>query len=73
LLDLISQSDIDFQDYYDSVSELQGYAVEVRYPNETIFLSKEKIENAMAIAKNIRVSVMLKMNITLDYNAVIDY
>lgn len=73
MLDLISQSDIDFQDYYDSVSELQGYAVEVRYPNETIFLSKEKIENAMAIAKNIRVSVMLKMNITLDYNAVIDY
>ena len=70
---MISQSDIDFQDYYDSVSELQGYAVEVRYPNETIFLSKEKIENAMAIAKNIRVSVMLKMNITLDYNAVIDY
>src|SRR5665647_1045653 len=43
LLDLITLKDMDFHSYYDSVSELQGYAVEVRYPNETIYLSNEKV------------------------------
>jgi len=37
LLDLIAQKDMDFKRYYDAISELQGYAVEVGYPNETIF------------------------------------
>ena len=32
LLDLITEKDSDFKTYYDSVSELQGYAVEIRYP-----------------------------------------
>jgi hypothetical protein len=72
LMDLISQKDVDFLIYYDSVSELQGYAVEVRYPNETIFLSKEKVETALLIAKKIRDIVLQKMNITLDYNEVIN-
>src|SRR5665647_1740374 len=31
LLDLISQKDADFESYYDEISELQGYAVEIRY------------------------------------------
>ena len=30
LLDLISEIDPDFAKYYDSISELQGYAVEIR-------------------------------------------
>ncbi|HEY3388634.1 MAG TPA: HEPN domain-containing protein [Prolixibacteraceae bacterium] len=72
LVDLITQKDSDFHNYYDSVSELQGYAVEVRYPNETIFLSKEKVEKAMTITRNVRDLVMLKMNIKIDYNDVID-
>lgn len=72
VLDLITQNDPDFESYYDLVSELQGYAIEIRYPNETIFLSNEKVENAMLIAKNIREFVMMKMNITLDYNNIID-
>ncbi|TSA32994.1 MAG: HEPN domain-containing protein [Porphyromonadaceae bacterium] len=72
LLDLIVQKDLDFNNYYDSVSELQGYAVEIRYPNETIFLSNEKVEKAMVIAKAIRELVTGKMNISIDYNDVID-
>ena len=72
LLDLISQKDNDFENYYDSVSELQGYAVEIRYPNETIYLSNEKVENAIIIAKDVREFVTLKMNITVDYNDIID-
>ena len=72
LLDLITLKDMDFHNYYDSVSELQGYAVEVRYPNETIYLSNEKVEKALMIAKNVRDLVMLKINIKIDYNDVID-
>jgi HEPN domain-containing protein len=72
LLDLITQKDSDFDVYYDIVSELQGYAIEIRYPNETIYLSKEKVENAMIVAKNIREFVTIKLNITVDYNEIID-
>ncbi len=72
LLDLITQKDSDFEFYYDIVSELQGYAVEIRYPNETIYLSKEKVENAMVLARNIRELVSKKMNITVDYNKILD-
>jgi len=46
--------------------------VEIRYPNETIYLSKEKVENAMVLARNIRELVSKKMNITVDYNKILD-
>jgi HEPN domain-containing protein len=72
LLDLITLKDTDFESYYDTVSELQGYAVEIRYPNETIFLSNEKVEKAMTVAKEVREFVTGKMNITVDYNDIID-
>ena len=72
LLEIITQIDSDFINYYDTVSELQGYAVEIRYPNETIFLSCEKVEIAIMIAKNIREIVTKKMGIAIDYNVIID-
>ncbi len=72
LLDLITQKDSDFEKYYDIVSELQGYAVEIRYPNETIYLSNEKVEKAIMIAKEIRKFVISKMNIWVDYNDILD-
>jgi hypothetical protein len=69
---LITQKDSNFERFYDTVSELQGYAVEIRYPNETIYLSNEKVENAMSVAKDVRDFVTGKMNITVDYNDIID-
>ena len=72
LLDLITQKDTDFEPYYDSVSELQGYAVEIRYPNESIYLSNEKVETAILIAKTIRDIVTQKTKITIDYNEIIN-
>lgn len=72
LLDLIVEKDLDFNNFYDTVSELQGYAVEIRYPNETIYLSGEKVEKAIVIARNIRNFVTKKMKITVDYNEIID-
>jgi len=72
LLELIVPDDPDFESYFDIVSELQSYAVEVRYPNETIFLSKDKVENAMEMAKEIRTLITGKMGINIDYNKIID-
>jgi HEPN domain-containing protein len=72
LLDLISENDPHFDAYYDLLSELQGYAVEVRYPNDTIYLSKEKVEKAIQIAREIRELVTLKANLSIDYNEVIN-
>ncbi len=72
LLDLITQKDSDFENYYDTVSELQGYAIEIRYPNETIYLSNKKVEKAIVITKNVRELVTQKMNIRIDYNEIID-
>ena len=72
LLDLIIQKDSDFETYYDPLSEIQGYAVEIRYPNETIFLSEEKVEKAIRIAKEVRCVVTEKINILIDYNEILD-
>ena len=72
LLDMVTQKDSDFNNLYDTVSELQGYAIEIRYPNETIFLSNDIVEKAMIIAKNVRELVISKINIPFDYNEIID-
>jgi HEPN domain-containing protein len=72
LLELISQQDISFDKYYDAISELQGYAVEIRYPNETKYISGREVEKAITIAKNIRELVSGKINMKIDYNQIID-
>jgi len=72
LLDIISQKDKKIEDYYDLVSELQSYAIEVRYPNETIFLSTEKVEEAFHIAKSVRQYISERTNILIEYNKIID-
>jgi HEPN domain-containing protein len=72
LLDLITQKDPDFENFYDEVSEIQGYAVEIRYPNESTFLSDEKVDKAIFIAKKIRDFVTEKIKIKIDYNEIID-
>lgn len=72
LLEMVTQKDSDFNNLYDTVSELQGYAIEIRYPNETIFLSNDIVEKAMIIAKNVRELVIGKINIPIDYNEIID-
>ncbi|MFH1005343.1 MAG: HEPN domain-containing protein [Bacteroidota bacterium] len=72
LLELITPKDPEIQKYYDDLLELQSYAVEIRYPNETINLSNEKVEKSISIAKNIRLTITSKMNISVDYNDIID-
>lgn len=72
LLELIVAVDREFDKYFESLSELQSYAVEVRYPNETIFLSKEKVEKALKLAKEFRDLITGKIGLTIHYNKIID-
>lgn len=72
LLDIIVQKDPEMDTYYDELSKLQGYAVEIRYPNEIIFLSKEVVEKAILLAKEIRTGLTNRMQIVVDYNKILD-
>ncbi len=51
LLEIIIQIDSDFEIYFDKLAELHGFAVEIRYPNEIIFLSNEKVEYSINLQK----------------------
>ena len=72
LLDLVSEKDSTFLKYYDPLSELQGYAVEVRYPNETIYLTKDKVEKAIRISTEIRSFILAKIKIKITHHPIID-
>lgn len=72
LLDLICQKDDEFKNQYNTLAELQSYSVEVRYPNEIIFLTKEKVESALITAKEVRDLIVLKTGISVDYHDVIN-
>lgn len=72
LIDIISQKDKTYLLLYDIVSELESYAVEIRYPNEKVFLTSERIENAIEVAKMIRKKVTDDMEISIQYNEIID-
>ena len=72
LLDLISQKDSLFQDYYNKASSLQNYSVQLRYPNLVIELSDFEIQNSLKIAKEYRDLILDKLNLQVDYNSILD-
>jgi HEPN domain-containing protein len=57
LLDLIDQPDVFTIDDYDQLARLQDYAVEIRYPNDTIFLDQADVQDALAIADGVSVKI----------------
>ena len=67
LLSLISQQDDITNDVFDKASELEDFAVEIRYPDSTIELSVNDIHQAFSIAKFFREFVLIKMNLDLVY------
>jgi HEPN domain-containing protein len=70
LLGLLSTQIIISQDLYENATELENYAVEIRYPDASINLSDEEIEQAFCVAKMIRVFVLTHMNLVIDYKDV---
>jgi HEPN domain-containing protein len=54
LLDLLSDRvEID-SDTYNKAITLNGFSTEIRYPNKKIFLSKDELEYAIAVAQDFR-------------------
>ncbi len=72
LLDLISQKDLFSQDDYNKASSLQDYSVQLRYPNIVIELSDKEIQSSIKYAKEYRDLILHKLNLKVDYNAIID-
>jgi HEPN domain-containing protein len=72
LLELIGVKDTSLADFYNRILNLQNYAVEIRYPDETIFLTDGKVTEAIETAKNVRIVVTKKMDMEVVYNTVID-
>ena len=70
LLGLISQKIQISNELYDNASELEDFAVEIRYPDTSIDLSDDEIQQAFKIAKLIREFVLMQMSLTIDYDDV---
>lgn len=64
LLDLAEQPDLFTLEDYERLARLQDYAVEIRYPNDTIFLSQDEIVDALSIADDLsaRINTLLRPN-----------
>jgi HEPN domain-containing protein len=54
LLDLLSQKIEIAADIYDKAIVLNGFSVQIRYPDNTIYLTKEELEISISIAEQIR-------------------
>lgn len=70
LLGLLSQMIEISDELYDYASELEDFAVEIRYPDTTNELSDDDIQQAFKIAKFIRAFVLSQMKTTIDYRDV---
>lgn len=57
LLDIIERPELFTKEDYDRVARLQDYAVEIRYPNDNIFLSQEEVLDALSIADDLFIRV----------------
>ena len=54
LLDLLSQKFVLLEDIYDKAILLNGFSVQIRYPNKNIYLSKEELETSINITQEFR-------------------
>jgi len=54
LLDLLSKKLEISEDRYDKAILLNGFSVQIRYPDKTIFLSNEELATAIAITQDFR-------------------
>lgn len=70
LLGLISTKIEVIDEIFENASILEDFAVEIRYPDTTIELSDEDIQQAFGISKMIRKYILDLMNITVDYEDV---
>jgi HEPN domain-containing protein len=70
-LGLLSQKIEIPDELFDNASELEDFAVDIRYPETTVELSDEEIQQAFKVAKLIRSFVITQTDLTIDYEDVI--
>ena len=58
-------------EFFDNASELEDFAVDIRYPDTTVELSDDEIQEAFKVAKLIRAFVINQTDLTIDYEDVI--
>jgi len=71
LLGLLSQRIDVSNEIFDLASELEDFAVNIRYPDTSVDLSDDEIQQAFKIAKLIRAFVISQSGLTIDYEDVI--
>ena len=71
LLGLLSQKIEIPDELFDNASELEDFAVDIRYPDTTVELSDDEIQQAFKVAKLIRTFVITQTDLTIDYEDVI--
>lgn len=63
LLDLLSNKIEISEDKYDSAIMLNGFSVQIRYPDRTIYLSKDELETSINITQKFRKFTITKIDI----------
>ena len=63
LLDLLSQKLEVSDEIYDKAIVLNGFSVQIRYPDNTLFLTKQELELSIAISDEFRAFAMNIMGI----------
>lgn len=71
LLSLVSQFDSVSDDFYDKAAELEDFSVEIRYPDSSIELSNDDINQALAIAREFRTHLLGKMGLDILYEDIV--
>ena len=71
LLGLLSQKIEIPDELFENASELEDFAVDIRYPDTSVELSDDEIQQAFKIAKLIRAFVINQSGLTIDYEDVI--
>lgn len=70
--EIINQKDKIQKDWFDKISVLADYAIEIRYPDQTIELTDEEISEAIGIAKEFRKIITKKLNISFGMDGMDD-
>jgi HEPN domain-containing protein len=60
LLNLLETKDNTFEIYYNKVDEISRYAVQIRYPDSILELSKQQIHDAIQLAEELYTLILSK-------------
>ena len=66
LLELLADKTAISEDLYSKALSMEGFGVDIRYPNHKIFLTKEELENTIKIAREFREFVKTRIDFNID-------